>query len=72
MYAISSINDIFIIGEQAKRARHSQVERNQDFTILFIYLFIYMVHRTSFFFRASNYILVKHFQFYGARGNPVA
>ena len=28
---------------------------------LFIYLFIYMVRRTSFFARASNYVLVKRF-----------
>ena len=35
-----------------------------------LYLFIYMVRRTSFSTQASKYVLVKHFQFYGVRGNP--
>ena len=32
----------------------------------YIYLFINMLRRTSFSARASNYVLVKCFQFYGA------
>ena len=48
--------------------------RNRDFEIIEIslYLFIYMVGRTSFSARASHYVLVKRFQFYVARGNPAA